>query len=189
MLFVDTIKFTGKTKGEDKNWESYFLMIKRWYYRLRDSDFYYQDGYSISSLEMENDYIWSFFISCYHFKDWLERDNIATGDEVNKYIKDSKSLSICSDVCQSNKHAYLKRTKTDDLTTRIINPLIEVEYKNKKNFISMSFIANNGIVNIDKLIEDCMQAWGEFIISKNLKIPEFKEENSIKNFVKWQMKV
>lgn len=186
-----TIKITGRSKTGTIDWVNYFLMIKRWYYRLRDSDFYFKDSYSIGSLKMEEDYLWIFFILCYHLKDWLTSSGTSEKEETENYINNNKALSVCADVCNSSKHYRLtkiERCRTKNLETRIINPLVEIEYKNKKKYIPITFIVSDQkSFEIYALIDDCMQAWGEFIISKNLKIPEFKEENNKTGFIKWNL--
>ncbi len=182
------IKPTGKTKTENINWENYFLMMKRWYYRLRDTDYYNEDGFSINQLKMEEDYYWTIFIIIYHFKDWIR---MATSKEkVENYVKNSKSLSICADICNSNKHLFLRYSKTGDKETRLLNTLIEAEYKNKKSFFPITLIINrHKMIDAYTLVEDCMQDWGKFIINEHLKIPILKEENSVSNFVKWEPKL
>lgn len=186
------IKITENGITEDRNWINYFLMIKRWYYRLRDSDFCFENNHSIGSLKIEEDHLWAFFVLCYHLKDWLILCGVVGKKEIEDYINKNEALSLCADACNSSKHSQLDKNKkcwTKDLETRIINPSIEIEYKNQKKYVPITFVFSNG-KNIDayKLVNDCMQAWGEFIISKNLEIPEFEEENTKAGFVKWEIK-
>ena len=39
-----------------------------------------------------------------------------------------------------------------------------------------------------KLAEDCMNLWGNFLISKNLPIPDMPKEYIYENFTKWEPK-
>ncbi len=49
----------------------------------------------------------SFFIECYHLKDWLKKDfRIKNPKDVERAISNSPSLSIAADLCNSFKHAW-----------------------------------------------------------------------------------
>jgi len=162
-------------------------MMKRWYYRLRDTDYYNEDGWSVNHLNMEKDYYWTAFIVIYHFKDWISK--ATSKKRVENYIKNSKSLIICSDVCNSNKHFLLKYSRTGDEFTRLLNTSIEIIHEKEKIYFPLTIIINrHKMIDAYTLVEDCMQDWGKFIINEKLRIPEFKEENSTKNFIKWKIK-
>lgn len=188
----EEIKTTGKVKIEDVNWSNYFLMLKRWYYRLRDYVLLSEDDCFIGKSKMEDDYFWTSIILCYHLKDWLISCKVAEKKEIENYINENESLSICADICNSSKHGQLNKAghcRTNDYETRIANLSFEAEYKNKKGFIPMTFIFNNGkMIDAYDLLDNSMQAWGKFIVSKNLEIPEFKEENTKTGFIKWKLK-
>ena len=89
------------------NYESQLERIKRYYKRFKninngrphtDSTDYYMDD------------IFSFFINCYHLKDWLINDPSYTKrkkSEIEKYITKTESLSICADICNGLKHLKL----------------------------------------------------------------------------------
>jgi hypothetical protein len=40
--------------------------------------------------------------------------------------------------------------------------------------------------DVFKVVQECMDAWGRFLISKSLPIPELMEELMLKNFPTWQ---
>lgn len=51
----------------------------------------------------------SFFMNCYHFKDWLKKDSrIQCPKNVEDFISNSYALSIAADLCNSFKHAGIK---------------------------------------------------------------------------------
>ena len=53
----------------------------------------------------------SFFIACYHFKDWLKKDSrITRPKDVEDFISTNHALSLAADLCNSFKHAGLDKT-------------------------------------------------------------------------------
>ncbi len=58
------------------------------------------------STEYFHDDVYSFFIFCFHIKDWLKSDtrlNIENAN-VEAYIKDHIELQLCADICNGTKH-------------------------------------------------------------------------------------
>ncbi|WP_206192218.1 hypothetical protein, partial [Vibrio cholerae] len=58
------------------------------------------------SAEYFHDDVYSFFIFCFHIKDWLKSDtrlNISSAS-VEAYIKDHIELQLCADICNGTKH-------------------------------------------------------------------------------------
>lgn len=52
----------------------------------------------------------SFFMDCYHLKDWLKKDSrIQNPQDVEAAIRNGPSLSLVADLCNSLKHAGLNR--------------------------------------------------------------------------------
>jgi len=68
-------------------------------YRRDASDYYADDVYS-------------FFVHCYHVRDWLIRLGLAPADAVDRYVNDNLELSICADLCNGMKHCRLDRKRT-----------------------------------------------------------------------------
>lgn len=55
----------------------------------------------------------SFFMECYHFKDWLKKDpQIKNPKDVEIFISASCALSLAADLCNSLKHAGLRPNDT-----------------------------------------------------------------------------
>ena len=48
-----------------------------------------------------------FFSHCYHFKDWLLKEQPNLKQSVEDHISNSKALSLAADICNSYKHAGL----------------------------------------------------------------------------------
>ena len=67
--------------------------------------------------EYYDDDVISFFIHCYHVRDWIIHLNkLGIGAaEVDEYINNNRALSVCADLANGSKHCRLIRTKrTED---------------------------------------------------------------------------
>lgn len=95
-----------------------FERAERYYERFRKID----EGVTVSVPEKErympdsqhydDDVLQSFFIHCYHVKDWIKNDpdvSESAKAEIEDFINCSKELAICADLCNGAKHSYLKR--------------------------------------------------------------------------------
>ena len=58
---------------------------------------------------MELDDTYSFFIHCYHLKDWLANDDTfgRSRREIEKFVAGTPALALCGDVANSIKHLKL----------------------------------------------------------------------------------
>jgi len=64
----------------------------------------------------------SFFMECYHLKDWLKKDSrIKCSKDVEDFINKSHALSLAADLCNSLKHAGLDKPPRSGLHLDRIN--------------------------------------------------------------------
>lgn len=61
----------------------------------------------------ETDILYSFFINCYHLKDWIINDPFLgiNSQIVEDYVNENDNLCICADICNGLKHLKLKRPR------------------------------------------------------------------------------
>ncbi|EPN5006660.1 hypothetical protein NB464_14425 [Vibrio diabolicus] len=63
------------------------------------------------------DDIYTFFMHCYHIKDYLKHDasyTTHTNQEIENYITNTPSLALCADICNGLKHLNLNNTRSGD---------------------------------------------------------------------------
>jgi hypothetical protein len=84
-------------------WGEQYRRVKRYYSRFqdlsagiehtRDADYYQDDVYS-------------FFVNCYHLKDWIQNDSSIKIDNgiLYDYIRNSIALTISGEICNGMKH-------------------------------------------------------------------------------------
>jgi len=100
-----------------KPYENQLERVKRWKNRIENSINDYRQGkLTLPPLEF-TDTIWSFFVSCYHMKDYIENDdrfekNPLVKIYLNLYIKKNDCLKVCYDICIGVKHLKIDHPKT-----------------------------------------------------------------------------
>lgn len=80
-----------------EGWPGQYRRMLRWYDRLRGA----LSGEDANEIF---DFIYAFFQNCYHLKDWLVSDGVATNAEVKALFDSSTELKLCRDLCNSTKH-------------------------------------------------------------------------------------
>ena len=64
----------------------------------------------------------TFFLQCYHLKDWLKKDpRIKRPRDVEDFITKNAALSLAADFCNSLKHAGLEKPPRSGMTLDRIN--------------------------------------------------------------------
>jgi hypothetical protein len=75
------------------------------------------------------DDIYTFFMHCYHLKDWLKKDPAYikhTDQEIENYVSNTLPLAISADICNCSKHLLLDRPPRSGDKPRIGKKTISV---------------------------------------------------------------
>ena len=123
-----------------------------------------------SKNDCEDD-VMSFFVHCYHIKDWIVHlNNIGmTSKQVDTFIDQNECLRICADLSNGAKHCTLtKMTRT--ATQRHV---VGRKYETSTWFTgsgggkvlkgAYSIMTAAGVIDALSLAEDCMHCWSTFI--------------------------
>lgn len=122
----------------------------------------------------EDDLI-SFFMHCYHIRDWVIHLNKigVTASQVDAFINKHESLRICADLCNGSKHCKITRSlrtgkqphvagKTYRSSTWLTGSgggeLLKGKY---------SILTSSGDIDALELAEQCMRLWSGFIAEMN----------------------
>jgi len=127
------------------------------------------------SKESYDDDVISFFIHCYHIRDWLihlEEFNV-TKSEIDLYIDSQNALKICADLANGSKHCKLTRT----LRTERQPHIGDKEYRTEiwfsggsggetmqARYTISSYMEKHDVLS---LAEECVRLWDEFINTIN----------------------
>ena len=146
-----------------------FERSKRYLERIRIIYFGYFSSIGHDKDSYDDDVI-SFFIHCYHIRDWfihLNTASLSAGD-VDKYINSHLSLRICADLANGTKHCRLTRSLRTDRQPHIVNKQRETstwvtsdgggEYMKSK----YSVMSGEELYDALDLAEDCMELWSQF---------------------------
>ena len=92
-------------------WDEQLARMERYYLRCEKI----KESCSMDTVEDDNDTIYSFFMHCYHVKDWFNRDAgyqhrpVDEPDCQNKkcaecYLRKTPALKLCQEICNAIKH-------------------------------------------------------------------------------------
>jgi len=134
--------------------------VRRWYQQFqeiaqgrshnRPSDFY-------------EDIVYSFFMNCYHLKDWIKNDS-ASGPlsaRVEGFISSTPEMAICADICNGLKHLALKNKPRSGQNPRFGKRLFKVGVGTQPTTIAVEYTidTSSGPIDAFDLATRCLQAW------------------------------
>lgn len=128
--------------------------------------------HSISGFE---DDMISFFMHCYHIRDWVIHLNKKglSASNVDKFINENMELKICADFCNGSKHYKLTRgIRTEHQPALAVRNYegwsyasITSEFKQNLEKANFSILANGKEYDSLELAEKCYLLWKQFIES------------------------
>lgn len=115
------------------------------------------------------DDVYSFFVHCYHLRDWVITLNKIelTKDDVDLFINSNIPLQICSDIANGIKHCSLKHKTRTGFKPHIAGSL----HKSSKSGVESEFtiIVGTQIYDALEIAENCVSLWIDFIeVKKHL---------------------
>jgi len=121
--------------------------------------------------------LYTFFILCYHLKDWIINENPECKSlievKVNKFIKESSVLKICDQICQTIKHRKLT-AKQWKYSTPINFKLSSVMTIGPPGMMSEASLKNAQITTergeecCFSLAEECMNEWNRYFLENGI---------------------
>ncbi|MDA1378744.1 hypothetical protein PCI56_01300 [Plesiomonas shigelloides subsp. oncorhynchi] len=124
-----------------------------------------------------DDDVISFFIHCYHIRDWIIHLNVlgVTSIEIDNYINRHHSLMLCADLANGAKHCKLTRS----LRTRR-QPHIAGKQRHSSIWYAGSgggemmkckytVLSGGELVDVLELARECVALWGKFIDGLNVR--------------------
>jgi hypothetical protein len=120
--------------------------------------------------EFEDD-VYSFFVHCYHVRDWFFQMNKInlTEKELEEFVGKHHALRICADLCNGTKHCRLtKKLRTKDQPHLIGRKSVghsEGTAPEQESILSSQFTILSEGVQYDalELAEACMFAWDDLV--------------------------
>ena len=112
------------------------------------------------------DEVYSFFLNCYHLKDWLINDSGFPGKhDVENYINANQELQLCADICNAHKHLRLDSPRSTE-NPRVGGQKIDLELRDGEAAIKIKFTIDtaSGPLDAFELATRCLDLWKEFIV-------------------------
>lgn len=123
-----------------------------------------------------DDDVISFFIHCYHVRDWIIHLNKIgiTARQVDQFINDHVPLRICADLANGSKHCQLTRNLRTDRQPHFISKQRKTSFwltgSGGGNYMESKYkILSGGIIyDALELAEESVLLWTDFINSMKL---------------------
>jgi len=117
--------------------------------------------------ENYRDEVYSFFLNCYHLKDWLINDSGFPGSrtDVENYINANQELQLCADICNAHKHLQLDSPRSTQ-NPRVGSQKIDLNLGVGEAVIKIKFTIDtaSGPRDAFELATRCLELWKKFII-------------------------
>ena len=115
----------------------------------------------------EDDVI-SFFMHCYHIKDWIVKLNKVkvTSSEIDDFINQHEALKICADLCNGSKHCELTRTPRTGQQPHVASSEYWADNSDQSTVVigKFSVLSNGDFHDALDLAEKCMALWNRCIL-------------------------
>lgn len=108
------------------------------------------------------DFMYAFFQSSYHLRDWLVSDGAATKDEMKNLFDSSIELQLCRDICNATKHLQYDKPSID------AKPRISREWDPFRNKDMGFSLYSDKKRPIPELMAQCVKTWDDFLKNKGL---------------------
>lgn len=116
--------------------------------------------------ESYRDDLYTFFLNCYHLKDWLKNDSAfqINGGIVEGYINQNEDLQICADICNAHKHLFLNSHRSTQ-SPSVGGQNIDLKLGAGDPEISIKFVIDTATGPRDgyELATSCLKLWESFI--------------------------
>lgn len=118
----------------------------------------------------DNDVI-SFFIHCYHIRDWIIHLNEigVTARQVDSYIDSHHALKVCADLANGSKHCKLTRSLRRDYQPHIAGKARQTSTRLTDNGggemmqSKYTVLSNTAFFDALELAKECTQLWESYM--------------------------
>jgi hypothetical protein len=137
-----------------RRWHQQYQGIAQGWSHDRLSDFY-------------QDIVYSFFMNCYHLKDWIKNDPTSgpLSARVEGFISNTPEMAICADICNGLKHLVLTDQRSGQ-NPRFGKRRFTVGVGTQPTTIAVEYTidTSSGPIDAFALATRCLQAWETFIM-------------------------
>jgi len=148
-------------------WKDQYDRVLRWHKRISDIN---QGILHNQDSRYYDDEIYSFFINCYHLRDWMLKDKTLTitkkDAKLKEFIDNSNQMKICHDICIGLKHLEITSPKIDK-KTQFGSRHYNLTLGGNKPVLSVKYCIRCKGQTFDafSLATECIKEWNNFIIN------------------------
>lgn len=148
----------------DRDWEDQWLRAQRWHGRLVKE---VQREAILGGKDAGLDYVYAFFMNCYHVQDWVLRSGYRSKVELVEFFRRNVEMDLCRSICHSAKH--FERNTGTVTSTATQQPIYSSGYPTGRRV--QPIWGEHWMIVDDKhrehdmfeLADRCMSLWMEFL--------------------------
>jgi len=120
------------------------------------------------NIESAIDAFTSFFIQCYHLRDWLFESRYSKRD-IDIFINESFPLSLCKDMANRQKHRMIDKYQpahhlVEHKYGNISSPIVKYyDPERKEDRFGLDIEELGTLVDVIDLSEKCIEEWERFL--------------------------
>ncbi len=111
------------------------------------------------------DFIFVYFQSCHHLRDWLHHTSKLSKTEVERFFSQTKELRLCRDIGNATKHLNIDRASID------ANFSIGWEYYPSEPTGARLFLIADDKYDLVHLASRCLELLEQFTVQDTAKVP------------------
>jgi hypothetical protein len=119
------------------------------------------------------DMIWAFFQNCWHIKDWVRNDPLASPSQkqsVRDKVHASTKLLICRDLCNGTKHLGFGRSPSAGAGARHHHVDTRIAPGNASILDCIVDDGQGNLISGKQLARECLAEWERILQSEQLNI-------------------
>jgi hypothetical protein len=93
-----------------RGWRTHFARTQRWHARLQKVR---AECGRVGIRQDLEDYIYAFFQSCFHLREWLAKSGAVSKSELERLFASHPELQLCRDICNGTKHMTIDSPSVD----------------------------------------------------------------------------
>ncbi|MEJ0053889.1 MAG: hypothetical protein WDN10_04170 [bacterium] len=156
--------------------------INRWHRKVNT---FYEGERSVLEDNERLDMVRTFFIECFHLKDWIKADfpNLSVATErIFDRVEGEECFKICADLANASKHVDLNKAVRKDKETKIGTQGITIMVdpikwdSDPKDYLPpvckyrWDIIASRKKFDVKELADECIESWKKFMRKNGLSI-------------------
>lgn len=131
----------------------------------------YSGTHPLRTYQHYEDEIASFFIHCYHIRDWLIEHSCPSTrrQDVDKFIDQHDCLRICADYCNGQKHYKLQRKTRTGEQPHLAYQTFSVSHYTPESGIPPTYkatykiVSQNKVYDVLEIAQGCVDLWAYYI--------------------------